>query len=374
MRRNRELLDVSQTNMSLRGSDLEKNVMKAAAEKEEAWGGDVGKVAGLFIWRIENFQVVEWSKSAYGRFYDGDSYIILHSREGPSGKLAHDIHFWIGKYSTQDEYGTAAYKTVELDNYLDGAAIQHRQVDGHESPSFLSLFPEGLFLLEGGAASGFTHVEAGSGNPPPPVRLFHVKGTSIRNTRVRQVVPSVGALNEGDAFVLDATNKVFVFQGTSCSPGERMTAMQFAASIQAGRVGSGIKMEVVTTDDAPEEFWTTLGGAPGDEVKSAEECALGTAVKKLFRFSDSTGEPVFTEVASGDEVSKSQLDTTDVFVLNNESEIFVWIGKNTTAGERLEAMPRAQEYLNSNPNANKHVSITVMHEGLETPIFHNVIG
>ena len=153
-----------------------------------------------------------------------------------------------------------------------------------------------------------------------------------------------------------------------------MTAMQFAASIQAGRVGSGIKMEVVTTDDAPEEFWTTLGGAPGDEVKSAEECALGTAVKKLFRFSDSTGEPVFTEVASGDEVSKSQLDTTDVFVLNNESEIFVWIGKNTTAGERLEAMPRAQEYLNSNPNANKHVSITVMNEGLETPIFHNVIG
>ena len=33
-------------------------------------------------------------------------------------ELLYDLHFWIGQYSSQDEYGTAAYKTVELDTLV----------------------------------------------------------------------------------------------------------------------------------------------------------------------------------------------------------------------------------------------------------------
>ena len=54
---------------------------------------------------------------------------MQHSNRNPDeDALEYDVHFWIGKYSTQDEYGTAAYKTVELDTYHNDKPVQHREV------------------------------------------------------------------------------------------------------------------------------------------------------------------------------------------------------------------------------------------------------
>ena len=41
---------------------------------------------------------------------------------------------------TKDEYGTAAYKTCELDSFMDDAAVQHREVQNHESALFKDYF------------------------------------------------------------------------------------------------------------------------------------------------------------------------------------------------------------------------------------------
>ena len=73
---------------------------------------------GLQIWRIEKFAVVSWPSDRTGSFYDGDSYIILHTyqKTPDSEALSFDLHFWLGENTSQDEAGTAAYKTVELDD------------------------------------------------------------------------------------------------------------------------------------------------------------------------------------------------------------------------------------------------------------------
>ena len=60
------------------------------------------------------------------------------------GRLEQHIHFWLGAECSQDEAAVAAYKTVELDEFLDGAPIQHREVQGHESSRFLAYFKEGV--------------------------------------------------------------------------------------------------------------------------------------------------------------------------------------------------------------------------------------
>jgi len=103
---------------------------------------------GVEIWRIVKFKVEAWEKNQYGEFYSGDSYIILNTYKDKE-EIKYDVHFWIGKYSTQDEYGTAAYKTVELDTFLEDKPVQHREVQGHESALFKKYF-DTITHLKGG--------------------------------------------------------------------------------------------------------------------------------------------------------------------------------------------------------------------------------
>ena len=129
-----ERVNWKDSNLALIGSDLDHNIKAAAAGGEDAWVG-AGKKAEVRVWRVEQFKIVAWPESKYGKFHVGDSYIVMNSyvKDG-SDALLHDIHIWIGSESSQDEYGTAAYKMVELDEFLGGAPVQHREVQGSESP------------------------------------------------------------------------------------------------------------------------------------------------------------------------------------------------------------------------------------------------
>ena len=82
---------------------------------------------------------------------------------------------WIQQLNTQDEAGTAAIKTIELDAALGGRAVQYREVQGHETEKFLSCFKPCIIPQEGGFASGFKHAEA----EEHKTRLFVCKGKRV---------------------------------------------------------------------------------------------------------------------------------------------------------------------------------------------------
>merc|ERR1712130_894293 len=186
---------------------------KDAAQKEPAWDG-IGQEKGLQIWRIEKFKVKHWPKDRYGEFYGGDSYIILHTMGNDEGKKSYDVFFWLGSETSQDEAGTAAYKTVELDDYLDDEPVQYREVQGNETKNFLDLFKK-IKILEGGIDSGFNHVEKQEFND----KLLHITGYG-KNIQVYQVKIHVNSMNNSDAFILDRGEKLYQFNGNKATKDE----------------------------------------------------------------------------------------------------------------------------------------------------------
>ena len=53
----------------------------------------------------------------------------------------------------------------------------------------------------------------------------------------------------------------------------------------------------------------------------------------------------FSEVATGNNIKKSQLDTNDVFIFDAGSEVYAWIGLKSSKDEKRRALGFAQDYL-----------------------------
>lgn len=54
------------------------------------------------------------------------------------------VRLFAGDHCTQDESGSAAVFTVQMDDYLGGKPIQYREVQGYESKTFLGYFKSGI--------------------------------------------------------------------------------------------------------------------------------------------------------------------------------------------------------------------------------------
>jgi gelsolin len=354
---------IADSNIALLGSDLEKKVRVAAAGHENAWTV-VGKVEGIEIWRVEQFKIVPVPKNTYGSFYNGDSYILLKTYK-VADQLAWNVHFWLGNTTSQDEAGTAAYKTVELDDYLGGKPVQYREISGHESSLFHSYFPKGTRVFDGGVASGFHNVKPEEYKP----RLLQVKGKG-KHVVVTQVPLTRDSLNSGDAFLLDLGLKVVQWMGSKVNVNERQKAAAFARALDDER-GGKVTVEVHNEGDKDmAEFWKHLGGE--GPIKSADaggSDVVEAATKRLIKISDTTGTLQFTPVAEG-KVTRSQLQSSDAFIFDIGSEIFAWIGSGASVKEKKSALQYALDYTKKY-NRPSYLPIIRILEGGENEVFEH---
>lgn len=55
------------------------------------------------------------------------------------------VDLWLaGEKSSRDEQVACAMLATQLDNFLGGDPVQHRQVQGYETQEFMALFPRGV--------------------------------------------------------------------------------------------------------------------------------------------------------------------------------------------------------------------------------------
>jgi gelsolin len=367
------------TNVALIGTDQDKAARYAAAKSEEAYKGAGSKV-GLEIWRVENhpatetkgpdFGIQRWPTAQFGSFYQGDSYIVMrtYKKDPKAEKLDYDIHYWLGRETSQDEMGVAAYKTVELDDLLKQVPVQHREIQGGESQLFLSYFPKGIRILQGGIDSGFNPVKPETYHP----RLLQVKGK--KNIRATQVPLQSSSLNENDVFILDLGLEIIEWDGQTSSPLERRKASELCNEIRSERNGKPT-YEVIASGTEKDDcsFWKALGGKKPVAAKSSvsdEDADNEKLSLKIFKLSDDSGKLKMTEVkiAGGQNASQvvqsSALGSGDVYLVDSGIQVYAWVGKGASKEERGACMRYAEQYL-QDANRPRSTPITRVLEGNE---------
>uniref|UniRef100_A0A8C1WQZ2 Villin-1 n=1 Tax=Cyprinus carpio TaxID=7962 RepID=A0A8C1WQZ2_CYPCA len=293
---------------------------------------------GLQIWRVENMELVPCPSNTFGQFFEGDSYVILYTHK-TSNNYTYDIHYWLGKETSQDEQGAAAIYTTQMDEHLGGAAVQHRETQGHESATFQGYFKQGIIYKKGGVASGMKQVETNTYNIR---RLLHVKGN--KHVVAGEVEMSWKSFNQGDVFLLDLGSLIIQWNGPKSNRMERLRGMNLAKDIRDRERGGRVQVTVVE----------------GDDEKSSED-AMKLMIKAM-------GEKKQIKDAIPDEIVDEKLKT-DCYLLDQGGiKIFIWKGKKASKTERAESLKKAEAYIKAKGYPTSTYVETVS-EGAESSVF-----
>ncbi|PRP83334.1 hypothetical protein PROFUN_09315 [Planoprotostelium fungivorum] len=182
-------------------------------------------------------------------------------------------------------------------------------------------------------------------------RMWCVKGR--RRIRSFQVKPSYSSLNQGDVFILDVGTRIFQtteyaqWNGSECNRLERTKGKDIVTRLNRQR---GSKAEIITLDQGDDDeagmhaFYKEVGGKGGDltsasdggEDLEAENRIDGQT--KLYKAGESSHELV-----TGGKLSIEMLDTHSAYILDADTEVYLWLGKLSSKELRNAAGRQAEE-------------------------------
>jgi gelsolin len=212
----------------------------------------------------------------------------------------------------------------------------------------LDYFGGSVTYLDGGAATGFQHVEPSKDVP----HLYKIKGRMNSGMTMTQEKLSKSSLNSGDSFILYAnSSSVWIWHGASSNPDEKARANRQGENMCTE--GTVVTLDQGQGDEEQAEFWAYLED-DGDiaEADEADE-EVEEFVPILFKVRDD-GEA--EQVATAETVNqrfgppeskfdRALLDESGVFLLDAGWEVFLWNGKESGRDSKFAGMALADSYM-----------------------------
>ncbi|CAG2160446.1 unnamed protein product [Oppiella nova] len=319
-----------------------------AQQLAEEWNGDLEAMEAFVL---ENKKFVKLPEPEFGHFYSGNCYVFLcrywvpmeseNASEDNEEDVEDDftcvVYFWQGRDASNMGWLTFTFSLQKKFESMFANKLEvlktHQQ---QENLKFLSHFKH--FIIHKGKRP------IGSVNTcrPNEVEFFHLRSNSNPLTlRCIQINPSSAALNSAFCYILklpaDESNQMgitYVWIGAEADEDEAKIAEQMALQMFDSDF---YDISIITEGEEPPQFWHRLGG------KTAyERDASYMRYSRLFRCSNEKGYFAVSEKCS--DFCQDDLIDEDIMVLDNGTQVFIWLGSRCSEVEVKLAYKSAQVY------------------------------
>ncbi|GER32621.1 villin [Striga asiatica] len=307
-----------------------KGLLKAETPKEETQLY-IDCTGDLKVWRVNGQQRTLLSGFDQSKFYSGDCYIFQYSYPGED-KDEHLIGTWFGKHSIEEDRVASvsqANKMVESLKFVPTQVCIH---EGNEPLQFFAIF-QSFILFKGGLSKGYknhisekeleddTYSEDG-------LALFRVQGSGPENMQAIQVDPVASSLNSSYCYILHSGSTVFIWSGNLTS-----SEAQELAERQLDLIRPNSQSKLQKEGAEIEQFWDLLGGK--SEYPSQKIARKAESDPHLFSCTLTKGDLKVTEVHN---FNQDDLMTEDIFILDCQSDIYVWVGQHVESKNKMNAL------------------------------------
>ncbi|KAN0035550.1 hypothetical protein ACTA71_004830 [Dictyostelium dimigraforme] len=314
----------------------------------------------LKIWHVRNRNKFEISQNEFGLFYNQSCYLVLFTLFATDGSNNSILYYWQGRFSSSEDKGAAALLAKDVGKELNRSCIHVRTVQNKEPNHFLEHFQGRMVVFKGPRPNATTEVslEILSSSLQG---LYHVRGTEAINIHSIQVEKVISSLDSNDSFILVTYKDTISFIWVGKYSDEKEAALQISSN-----VFTGYNFQLINEGQETSEFWESLENNSSSSSTKEYYNQLRTVEQekktRLFQCSNNSG--VF-KVFEIHDFSQDDLDSDDVMILDNQKQIFVWVGKESSDTEKLMANETALDYIMNAPTHRRDDPIFTIQEGFE---------